>query len=74
MFCDGLVVLALEENLLRVFFVVSLPSSQAFDQDVALLVLLNSELVSVILIQQVNESFIVELEIRNRHFDLVLVS
>lgn len=50
-FSDGFVVFSLEQNLLCVFFIVCLSSGYPFNQYITLLILLNGELVTIVLVK-----------------------
>ena len=70
----SLVVLALEQNLQGFFLVVGCPLGEPLNKHIALLVFLDVELGIVGFIQQINKTLIVKLQVRDGHFDLVVVS
>lgn len=74
MFCNGFVVFSLKENLLGIFFVICLSSGKSLDQHVPFLILLNDQLIFVVFVKQVNQSFIVELEVGNGNLYVMLIS
>ena len=56
---NGFIVLAFEENLLSILFIISSSFGQPFHKDIALLILLDVELISIVLVQQINQCFVV---------------
>ena len=70
----SLVVLALEQNLQGFFLVVGCPLGEPLNKHIALLVFLDVELGIVGFIQQINKTLIVKLQVRDGHFDLMVVS
>ena len=74
MLSNSFIILPLKQNLLSIFFVISLPPGQPLDEDVSFVVLLDIEGVSVVLIQQIDQLLVVEFQVGNRYFYLMLIS
>jgi hypothetical protein len=73
-FCDCLIVFSFKKYLKSLFLIGSLAPCEPFDVYIPLLVFLNVQLRVVILVQQVNQCFVIEFEIGDRDLDLMLVS
>ena len=74
MLCDGPVILSLEQHLKRGLFVLSWLHCEALDQHVAFAVFLDVHGVGAILIEQIRKIFVVEFEIGDGNFYLMLVA
>ena len=71
---NGFIILPLKQNLLSIFLIISLPPGQPLDEDVSFVILLDVEGVSVVLIQQIDQLLVVEFQVGNRYFYLMLIS
>lgn len=74
MLSHGFIVLSFEQHLKGLFLVLRSSSSQALDEDIPLLILLDVQLGCPAVLKQVHERLIVELQIGDGHLDLVLIS
>ena len=74
MLSNSFIILPLKQNLLSIFLIISLPPGQPFDEDVSFMVLLDVEGIPVVLIQQIDQLLVVEFQIGNRYFYLMLIS
>jgi len=55
----GFVILTFKQNLLSILLVINSSSCQSLHEDIPFLILLNAELISIALIKQIDQSFIV---------------
>lgn len=74
MLSHGFIVLSFEQHLKGLFFVLCSSSSQPLDINIPLLILLDVQLRCPVVLKQVHKRLIVELQIGDRHLDLVLLS
>ena len=74
MFSHCLIVLSFEQYLKGLFLVLCSSSSQAFDKNIPLLILLDIELRCPAVLKQIHKCLIVELKIGDGHLDLMLIS
>jgi hypothetical protein len=72
--CYRSIIFPFKKHLQSILLIVSLLFSKSFNNNIPFGVLLNIHLIVIILVQKVRKSFIVKLQIWNRHFYLVLIS
>lgn len=72
--CYGSIIFSFKQHLQSFFFVIGLLLTEAFDNYVTFSVFLNVHLAFIILVEQIRNSLIVKLKIRDWNLDLVLIS
>ena len=72
-FSYGFIVLSFEQNLLSIFFIISLSSCQSFHQNISFVIFLDIECISVVLVEQIDQLLVIEFKIGNWYFDLMLI-